>query len=139
MTVASFTTIKPIHNAEETLMIRILLVDDKPTVRQGVRLRLALEPDLIVVGEASDGLEALALVQALQPDVIIMDVQLPGIDGIAATERLRELAPHSAVVMLSMRDDVDTKTRARQAGAVAFVEKRGAPELLLWAIRNAAG
>jgi DNA-binding NarL/FixJ family response regulator len=119
-------------------MISILLVDDKPAVLHGLRLRLELEPDLKVVGEAHDGRSALALAQTLHPDVVIMDVGMPGMDGITATERLRELIPDVIVIVLTVRDDEETKSRVFQAGAAAFVEKRALPDRLLTTIRASA-
>ena len=119
-------------------MIRLLLVDDQPTVRRGLGLRFHLEPDLEVVGEASTGREALALAQTLTPDVVLMDIQMPEMDGIEATAALRRMVPQSAVVILSLHDDAQTRAQAQAAGAVAFVEKRGATQTLLAAIRQAA-
>ena len=71
-------------------MIRLLLVDDQQGVRQGLRMRLTLEPDITVVGEANTGEQVLALVQSLAPDIVLMDVEMPGMDGIAATAALQE-------------------------------------------------
>jgi DNA-binding NarL/FixJ family response regulator len=120
-------------------MIRLLLVDDQPAVRRGLGLRLVLEPDMLVVGEASTGREALTLAQKLSPDVVLMDVEMPDMDGIETTAVLRATAPQSAVVMLSIHADTLTRARAQAAGAVAFVEKRGIIQDLLAAIRQAAG
>ncbi len=119
-------------------MIRLLLVDDQPEVRRGLGLRLHLEPDIQIVGEASTGREALSKVEALSPDVVLMDVEMPGMNGIEATTALRAAASTSAVVMLSIHNDPQTRGRAQAAGAVAFVEKRGAIDSLLAAIRHAA-
>ena len=119
-------------------VIRLLLVDDQPTVRRGLAMRLALEPDFLVVGEAGDGEEALALVQACTPDVVLMDVEMPKMDGIAVTQVLGTLVPSSAVVIMSIHDDVTTRTRAKIAGAFAFLGKNGATETLLATIRQAA-
>ncbi len=123
---------------DEVLMIRVLLVDDQAVVRRGLRVLFHLEPDLEVVGEASTGREALTLAQALTPDVVLMDIQMPGMDGIEATAALRRAVSQSVVVILSISDDAQTRARAQAAGAVAFVEKRGATETLLSAIRQAA-
>ncbi len=120
-------------------MIRVLLVDDQAVVRRALRVRFHLEPDLQVVGEASTGREALTLAQTLTPDVVLMDVEMPGMDGIEATAALRRVVPQSAVVILSISDDAQTRGRAQAAGAAALVEKRGATETLLSAIRQAAG
>jgi DNA-binding NarL/FixJ family response regulator len=119
-------------------MIRVLLVDDQAIVRRGLRVRFRLEPDLQVVGEANSGTEALTLAQTLRPDVVLMDVEMPEMDGIAATAALRRVVPQSAVVILSIFNDTQTRGRAQAAGAVAFVEKRGETETLLSAIRQAA-
>lgn len=120
-------------------MICVLLVDDQPVVRRGLRVLFRLEPDLQVVGEASTGTEALALAQTLTPDVVLMDIEMPEMDGIEATAALRRVVPQSAVVILSIHDDAQTRERAQAAGAVAFVEKRGATDALLSAMRLAAG
>ena len=119
-------------------MIRVLLVDDQAVVRRALRGRLHLEPDLEVVGEASSGSEALSLARELTPDVVLMDVEMPGMDGIEATTALCHAVPQSAVVILSIHNDAQTHGRAQEAGAVAFVEKRGETENLLSAIRLAA-
>jgi DNA-binding NarL/FixJ family response regulator len=118
--------------------IRLFLVDDERHVREGLRMRLGMEPDIVVVGEAADGASALAQIAALQPDVVLMDVNLPGVDGISATARLRERFPGCAVVMLSMHDDSGTRERARLAGAREFVGKHDIDSRLTGAIRSAA-
>ncbi len=120
-------------------MIRVLLVDDQAIVRRALRGRFHLEPDLEVVGEASTGREALALAQTLTPDVVLMDIEMPDMDGIEATAVLRRAVPQSIVVILSIQDDAQTRERAKAAGAIAFVEKRGATDSLLTAIRQAVG
>jgi DNA-binding NarL/FixJ family response regulator len=118
--------------------IQVLLVDDEPKVLHGLRMRLAIEADISVVGEASDGGTALALATELSPDVVVMDVNLPVMDGIAATRRLSAHVPQTAVVILSLQDDQPTISRALSAGAVAFVAKHRADGDLLAAIRTAA-
>jgi len=119
-------------------MIRLLLVDDQPAVLRGLGLRLALEPDIQIVGEASTGREALALALALSPDVVLMDVEMPEMDGIETAAALRAADSRSSVVILSIHDDPPTRLRALAAGAVAFVEKGGTTDSLLTAIRQAA-
>jgi DNA-binding NarL/FixJ family response regulator len=119
-------------------MIRLVLVDDQPGVRQGLRMLLTLEPDITVVGEASTGREAVTLVQRLAPDVVLMDVEMPEMDGIAAAAMIQASTPQSAVVMLSIHDNVSTRARARAAGAAAFVNKNGVIEVLLVTIRQVA-
>jgi DNA-binding NarL/FixJ family response regulator len=119
-------------------MIKLLLVDDQSIVRQGLRRRLLLEPDISVVGEASSGEQALELVQSLDPDIVLMDVEMPGMNGITATAAMHVSSPQSTVVMISIHDDVQTRALALAAGAAAFVEKRGAVEVLLATIRQLA-
>ena len=101
-------------------------------------MRLALEPDMVVVGEASDGAQALALTQEQSPDVVVMDIKLPVMDGITATTTLRIVAPRSAVVIHSLYEDAAMRARARAAGACAFVGKHDVTEALVAAIRQAA-
>ena len=119
-------------------MITLLLVDDQSIVRQGLRRRLLLEPDIAVVGEASSGEQAIELVESLAPDIVLMDVEMPGMDGITATATMRDSGSQNAIIMMSIHDDAHTRTRAQAAGAAAFVEKRGAVEALLATIRQVA-
>ena len=116
--------------------ISIVLVDDQATVRRGLRMRLTIEADVEVVGEAGSGEAALRLVRSLSPDVVLMDVEMPGMDGIDATAALCAAAPQVAVVVLSLYDDARTRARAREAGAAAFVAKHQAKTTLLATIRR---
>lgn len=120
-------------------MITLLVVDDQPSVRRGLRMLLALEPDLKTLGEASDGLEAVAAVRTLQPDVVVMDIDMPRMDGLTATKTLAAEAPQSAVVILSIHDDEAMRQRAQAAGAAAFVGKQAGDLALIDAIHQAAG
>lgn len=119
-------------------MIRLVLVDDQPSVRQGLRMRLSVEPDITVVGEASNGREAITLVPQLAPDIVLMDVEMPEMNGIEATAVIRASIPRIAVIMLSIHDDVSTRVRADAAGVAAFVNKNGTIEVLLTTIRQTA-
>ena len=119
-------------------MIRVLLVDDQTNVRRGLRMRLELEPDVTVVGEACDGEAALGMARLLSPTVVLMDVEMPRMDGIAATQQLCQGGAGPAVVMLSLYDDAATRQRAKAAGAIDFVAKTRMDETLLDAIRRAA-
>ena len=119
-------------------MIRLLLVDDEPSVRSGLRMWFSLQPDIAVVGEAGDGTEALELAQLLCPDVVVMDVSMPGPDGLVSTAQLRADRPESAVVVLTLHDNGEARTRARDAGAAALVGKHETADALLAAIRAAA-
>jgi DNA-binding NarL/FixJ family response regulator len=118
--------------------IRILLVDDQISVRRGLTMRLQLEPDITIVGEAEDGIAAVAAAQTLQPDVLVMDYEMPGMDGLEATKTLADLGSDSRVVMLSIHDDASLKQAAAGAGVHAFVAKHQSSEALLAAIRSAA-
>jgi DNA-binding NarL/FixJ family response regulator len=118
-------------------MINIFLVDDQESVRRGLKMRLALEEDLQVVGDAADGKQALDLIQELRPDVVIMDIEMPRMDGISAAAALHDTVPEVKVVMLSLHDSPFLRDRARKAGAIAFVEKREGAISLLSEIRNA--
>jgi len=100
-------------------------------------MRLALESNLKVIGEAGDGLAAIELVHQLHPDVVLMDVEMPRLDGIVATRALRAIAPDTAVIIVSLYSDANTEGRALAAGAAAFVGKHAGEEALLAAIQRA--
>ncbi|MBI5546828.1 MAG: response regulator transcription factor, partial [Deltaproteobacteria bacterium] len=102
---------------------RVMLAEDHQVVREGLRALLAAEPDLELVAEAADGLEALALVERLVPEVVVMDLGLPGISGIEVTRRLHKSHPEVQVVVLSMHDDAPTVDAALHAGARGYVLK----------------
>lgn len=119
-------------------MIKILLVDDQPAVRQGLRMQLVLETDWSVIGEADDGAPALTMTATLRPDVVVMDAEMRRMGGITACAALRTLVPASAVVILTFYDDAATRQRALDAGAAAFVSKSEGVEALTAAIRCAA-
>ncbi len=117
-------------------MIKVLLVDDEPSVRQGLHMRMALEPDLFVVGEAGDGVAAVKAARALAPDVVVTDVDMPKMDGITMIEWLREVQPSVSAIVLTIYDHEETRARARAAGARAFIGKQEDVEHLLEAIRQ---
>lgn len=119
-------------------MIRVMLVDDQAHVRVGWRMRLSLEPDIEIVGEAADGREAVALARTVLPDVVLMDVEMPVMDGITATDRLKAGEGPCAVVVTSIFDNGSTRARARAAGASAFVGKQEPIDTVLAAIRSCA-
>ncbi len=118
-------------------MITLLLVDDDPIIRRGLRMRLALEKDFQVVGEANDGAEALVLAERFRPNVVVMDVVMLGMDGIAATAAIRTAHPETAVVVLSLHADQETRDRAQTAGATAYITKGENEGELVQAIRLA--
>ena len=117
-------------------MIRVLLVDDEAAIRKGLRMQLALEADLEVIGEADNGRDAISFARDAHPDVVLMDVRMEGMDGLTATEILRMSAPTTAIVILSLFDDAGTRLRAANAGARAFIGKHEPIERLLAAIRR---
>lgn len=117
-------------------MIKILLADDQPLVRQGLRMRLKVEEDFEVVGEAGDGYAAVQLAEQLIPDVVILDIEMPGMDGVAAARALRKSHPEMTLIMLSIHDDPQVRARAARAGANVFLSKRTDEEALLEAIRQ---
>lgn len=117
-------------------MITVLLVNSEAIVQEGLRMRLALERDMTIVGEASTGAEALELVQRLQPDIVLMELTLPDMDGIAAIAALRAAQPESAIVILSLQDDATIRARAQAAGAASFVGKHEGVKTVLTVIRH---
>ena len=120
-------------------MISVLLVDDHPVVRAGIRGMLDGEPDLAVVGEAGSGAEALTAVAALSPRVVLMDLRLPGLDGATATSRILAAAPGTRVVVLTTYDTDRDILRAVEAGAAGYLLKDVSRADLLAAVRAAAG
>jgi two-component system response regulator NreC len=118
--------------------IRVLVVDDHTLVRQGIRVLLQAEPDLQVVGEGSDGREAVRLARELQPDIVVMDLTMPEMDGMEATRLIKEFAPHIQVLALTMHDSDEYFFRVLQAGASGYVLKRAASTELLSAVRAVA-
>ena len=118
--------------------IRVLLVDDQPTVRRGLMMRLQLEPDINVVGEAQDGAAAIRAAAELNPDVLVMDYEMPLMNGIEAAQALTTAGSPASVVMLSIHDSTAIRREAASAGVLAFVAKHEPSERLLAAIREAA-
>jgi DNA-binding NarL/FixJ family response regulator len=115
--------------------LRILIVDDHPLVRRGLRATLAEVPDLEVVGEATTGQEAVAQCLVLRPDIVLMDLQMPGGSGIEATRQLRERCPESRVLVLTLLEDDESVFLVLRAGARGYVVKDTPEEDLVGAIR----
>jgi DNA-binding NarL/FixJ family response regulator len=120
-------------------LIRVLLVDDDPLVRAGLAMIIASASDLLVVGEAGDGLDAVDSVRADRPEVVLMDIRMPRLDGIAATARLRAMpAPPEVLVLTTFQADAYVLDALR-AGASGFLLKDTPPSEILAAIRQVAG
>jgi two-component system, NarL family, response regulator NreC len=126
-------------NVEENAMITLLLVEDELLLRQGLRTWLDRALDVRVVGEASNGTEAMMLAQALHPRVVLVDLSSPPAEGITAIAALHRVVPESAVVLLSLHDDSAMRARAQAAGAFTFVGKQEGVKALLAAIHEAGG
>ncbi|MDP2954678.1 MAG: response regulator transcription factor [Chloroflexota bacterium] len=115
--------------------LKVLIVDDHPVVREGFRAMLSTDPGVTVVGEASDGLEAVALVAEKRPDVVLMDLRMPNMDGIEATRQIKAKHPETAVVVLTIYDNDAYVIDAVQAGASGYLLKDASRDLLVHTIR----
>src|SRR5271170_769922 len=118
--------------------IRILLADDHTLIRGGLRLLVEQQPDLVVVGEAEDGRQAVAMADSLKPDVAVLDIGMPNLNGIEAAKQITEGESHAAVVILSMHADETYILRALKAGARGYLLKDSAESDLALAIRSVA-
>ena len=117
--------------------MRVVLVDDQKLVRQGFRLILAVEPDITVVGEATNGAEGVDVVKETAPDVVLMDVQMPVMDGVAATAKIREFSDVKVVILTTFDRD-DYLFDALDAGASGFMLKNADAESLVAGLRQVA-
>ncbi len=115
--------------------IMVLLVDDHPVIRAGLKAMLAGECDMEVVGEACTGEEALGVVEAIEPNVVLMDIRLPGMSGTEATRQIKKASPDTSVIMLTMYDSEMYVVEALRAGAAGYLTKDGSKELLCYAVR----
>ena len=115
--------------------VRVLIADDHPHFRDGLRALLLSAPDLEVVGEAGDGEDAISLAAELQPDVILMDLNMPGVGGIEATRRILHTSPHIAILVISMFEDDDSIFAALQSGARGYLLKGALKAEILRSIR----
>ena len=118
--------------------IKILLVDDQPLFREGLRTLLCVQPDFEVVGEAGNGEEALQFARSLRPSVVLMDLQMPVLDGVTATRRLHQELPDCRVIVLTTFDDDEMVFDGLRAGALGYLLKDASAEKLGEAIRLAA-
>jgi NarL family two-component system response regulator LiaR len=116
----------------------VLLVDDHQVVRQGVRAFLDVQPDMLVVGEAESGEMAVKMASEFAPDVILMDLLMPGMDGVEATRRIKQISPHTQIIILTSYHDDEHIFPAIRAGALSYVLKNIGPAELTEVVRKAA-
>ncbi|MGB9673940.1 MAG: response regulator [Anaerolineales bacterium] len=116
--------------------IRVLLADDHAVLRAGIRALLETQPDLEVIGEASEGKMAIQRVRELQPDVIIMDIGMPGLDGLAATRQILSINPKMRILFLTQHENKEYILSAMKLGAAGYVLKRAEGDELVTAIRT---
>lgn len=122
----------------DTATIRVLLADDHDILRQGLKMLLGLQRDIEVVGEARTGREAVDLVHDLHPDVVVMDITMPDIDGLEACRHIRQEAPHTQVLILTMHESEEYFLQALRQGAAGYLVKKAAPTELHMAIQAVA-
>jgi DNA-binding NarL/FixJ family response regulator len=118
--------------------VRVLIADDQTLMRQGLQTLLEMQAGILVVGQASDGIEALAQTEALKPDVVLMDVRMPGLEGVEATRRIRAQFPNTQVIILTTFDDDEYVFEGLRAGATGYLLKDVSDEELANAIRRVA-
>ncbi|MZG19405.1 response regulator, partial [Streptomyces sp. SID5914] len=119
-------------------MIRVLIADDEPMIRAGVRAVLATDPDIDVVAEAADGRDAVELVRRHRPAVAVLDIRMPGVNGIDAAAEIRATVPDTSVIMLTTFGEDDYILEALGGGAAGFLIKSGEPEELVAGVRAVA-
>lgn len=120
-------------------MIRVAVVDDQGVIRAGLKMIIDHEPDMVVVGEAADGVEAVDLVTKARPDVVLMDIRMPRLDGIEATRTITSAGSATSVLVLTTFDDEEYVLGAVRAGAAGFLLKDAGPDVLVSAVRTLHG
>ena len=118
--------------------IKVMVADDHPIVRNGLKVALDAEEDFEVVGQASDGDGAVRMAEQVEPDVVVMDVMMPGKDGVDACREIMEMLPGTKVLMLTASSKEDAVVDAVAAGATGYLQKHSGPEELAVAIRDVA-
>jgi len=120
----------------QSTRIRVVLADDHPIVRDGLRKLLSLEDDIDVVGEASDGREVLQLVQQNEPDVVLLDLRMPNLDGLSALQALQQMNKKARVIVLTASEDKNEFVQAMKLGCSGIVLKQTSPDLIVKSIRK---
>lgn len=126
----------PLHSNSQVKKIRVLVVDDHAVVRHGLRMFIELQNDMEVVGEGTNGIEAVELAAQLDPDVILLDLLMPQMDGVEATRKILEHSPHSRVLILTSFGEDDKVFPAIRAGAQGYLLKDIQPRELVQAVRE---
>jgi DNA-binding NarL/FixJ family response regulator len=133
-TEATYSTSEEEHEPRET--IRIVIADDHPIFRDGLRKLLALEEDFIVVAEARDGKEVIEVLDEHQPDILLLDLKMPGLDGLSALQKLQSSKSRTKVIVLTASEDKNQFVQAMKFGTCGIVLKQTATELLIKSIRK---
>src|ERR1700722_19627272 len=120
-------------------IVAVLIADDHPIVRDGLKKLLSLEEDFQIVGEASDGCEVLDRVQELDPDVLLLDLRMPNLDGLSALQALQQTNKRTRVIVLTASEDKNEFVQAMKLGCSGIVLKQTAPELIVKSIRKVHG
>ncbi len=135
-TMAAPTNNEPEVQEKKRATIRLVIADDHPIVRDGLKKLLLLEDDLDVVGEASDGREVLDKVRELDPDVLLLDLRMPNLDGLAALQALQQINKRTRVIILTASEDKNEFVQAMKLGCSGIVLKQTAPDLIVKSIRK---
>jgi len=128
------TLVDQVHSLSKSL--RVLLCDDMQQIRMLLRTEMSLEADLEVVGEATNGAEAIEAARASQPDVVVLDLTMPVMDGLEALPRIRAVAPEARVIMLSAHGSSEMESKAVAAGATRYIEKTATTQEIVEAVRS---
>lgn len=117
-------------------VVRVIIVDDHALMRGGLKLMLSNQDDVAVVGEASDGVEALECIGQEQPDIVLLDVSMPNMNGLECLKKIKDMYPSVKVILLTMHEDVQYLRQGLAAGAMGYVLKKAADDVLFQAIRT---
>ncbi len=136
---AVMAPIDTLKRESEKRMIRVLIADDHPIVRDGLRRLLELEEDIEVVAEAGDGRETLERIQELEPDIVLLDLRMPNVDGLTALQTLQHSSHRARVIVLTASEDKNEFVQAMKLGCSGIVLKQTAPDLIVKSIRKVHG